>query len=246
ELAAAQASPAGSLGLEMIPWEETDDPFALVADVLGPVATVGLSDRMWALSVLKFRDALPGARLALAGRALRTLRISKTPAEVAALREAGAAIDRVHARVPGWLRPGLTERAVGSVITEAILAEGHATVDFVIVGSGPNAASPHHEVSDRVMAAGDVVVVDIGGTMPSGYCSDSTRTYAVGEPDREALAAYDVLRAAQEAACLWARAGVSCASVDAAARDVIDAAGLGELFVHRTGHGIGLETHEDP
>jgi Xaa-Pro aminopeptidase len=126
---------------------------------------------MWALSVLKFRDALPGARLALAGRALRTLRIRKTPAEVAALREAGAAIDRVHARVPGWLRPGLTERAVGSVITEAILAEGHATVDFVIVGSGPNAASPHHEVSDRVLAAGDVVVVDIGGTMPSGYCS---------------------------------------------------------------------------
>ena len=101
ELAAAQASPAGSLGLEMIPWEETDDPFALVADLLGPVATVGLSDRMWALSVLKFRDALPGAQLALAGRALRSLRIAKTPAEIAALREAGAAIDRVHARVPG-------------------------------------------------------------------------------------------------------------------------------------------------
>ena len=90
----------------------------------------------------------------------------------------------MHARVPGWLRPGRTERAVGSVITEAILAEGHATVDFVIVGSGPNAASPHHEVSDRVLAAGDVVVVDIGGTMPSGYCSDSTRTYALGEPPR--------------------------------------------------------------
>ena len=221
ELAAAQASPAGSLGLEMIPWEETDDPFALVADLLGPVATVGLSDRMWALSVLKFRDALPGARLALAGRALRTLRISKTPAEVAALREAGAAIDRVHARVPGWLRPGLTERAVGSVITEAILAEGHATVDFVIVGSGPNAASPHHEVSDRVLAAGDVVVVDIGGTMPSGYCSDSTRTYALGEPPPEFSAYYEVLYDAQEAACAAVRPGVTAESVDAAAREPI-------------------------
>ena len=108
---------------------------------------------MWALSVLKFRDALPSVRLALAGGALRTLRIRKNPAEVAALRERpGAAIDRVHVRVPGWLRPGLTERAVGSLIAEAILAEGHATVDFVIVGSGPNAASPHHEVSDRVLA----------------------------------------------------------------------------------------------
>jgi len=246
ELAAAQASPVGSLGLEMIPWEETDDPFALVADLLGPVATVGLSDRMWALSVLKFRDALPGAHLALAGRALRTLRISKTPAEVAALREAGAAIDRVHARVPGWLRPGLTERAVGSVITEAILAEGHATVDFVIVGSGPNAASPHHEVSDRVLAAGDVVVVDIGGTMPSGYCSDSTRTYALGEPPAEFSAYYKVLYDAQEAACAAVRPGVTAESVDAAAREPITRAGYGAAFFHRTGHGIGLEAHEDP
>ena len=159
ELAAAQASPAGSLSLEMIPWEETDDPFRLVTARLGNVTTVGLSDRMWALFVLRFRDALPGARLTLASGALRTLRIRKTPAEVAALREAGAAIDRVHARVPGWLRPGLTERAVGSMITEAILAEGHATVDFVIVGSGPNAASPHHDVSDRVLEVGDVLVL---------------------------------------------------------------------------------------
>src|SRR5439155_19920812 len=122
ELAAAQASPAGSLGLEMIPWEETDDPFALVAGRLGKVATVGLSDRMWALSVLKFRDALPGARLALAGRALRTLRISKTPAEVAALREAGAAIDRAHAPVPALLRPRPSERGVVRVVSAAILA----------------------------------------------------------------------------------------------------------------------------
>jgi len=246
ELAAAQASPAGSLGLEMIPWAETDDPFALVAALLGQVASVGLSDRMWALSVLKFRDALPGARLALAGRALRTLRIRKTPAEVAALREAGAAIDRVHARVPGWLRPGLTERAVASVITEAILAEGHATVDFVIVGSGPNAASPHHEVSDRVLAAGDVVVVDIGGTMPSGYCSDSTRTYALGEPPAEFTAYYKVLYDAQEAACAAVRPGVTAEAVDAAAREPITRAGYGAAFFHRTGHGIGLEAHEDP
>jgi Xaa-Pro aminopeptidase len=246
ELAAAQASPAGSLSLEMVPWDETDDPFGLVAARLGPLSAVGLSDRMWALSVLRFRDALPGARLALAGGALRGLRIRKSPAEVAALREAGAAIDRVHAQVAGWLRPGLTERAVGKVIAEAILAEGHASVDFVIVGSGPNAASPHHEVSDRVMAAGEVVVVDIGGTMPSGYCSDSTRTYALGEPPADFTAYYKVLYDAQEAACAAVRPGVTAEAVDAAAREPITRAGFGGAFIHRTGHGIGLEAHEDP
>jgi Xaa-Pro aminopeptidase len=246
ELPAALASPAGSLGLETVAWEETGDPFGLVAAMLGRVDVVGVSDRMWALFVLRLRDALPAARLVLAGSALRPLRIRKTAAEVAALREAGAAIDRVHARVPGWLRPGLTEREVASVITEAILAEGHATVDFVIVASGSNAASPHHEVSDRVLAAGDVVVVDIGGAMPSGYCSDSTRTYAIGEPPAEVAAYYKVLYDAQEAACAAVRPGITAESVDAAAREPITAAGYGEAFFHRTGHGIGLETHEDP
>jgi Xaa-Pro aminopeptidase len=246
ELPAAQASPAGSLGLEIIPWEETADPFRLVAGRLGNVAAVGLSDRMWALFVLRFRDVLPSARLALASSALRPLRIRKTAAEVEALQEAGAAIDRVHARVPGWLRAGRTEREVGADIAEAIRAEGHATVDFVIVASGPNAASPHHEVSDRVLEPGDAVVVDIGGMMPSGYCSDSTRTYAIGEPPAEFTAYYKVLQDAQEAACAAVRPGVTAESVDAAAREPITEAGYGEAFFHRTGHGIGLEVHEDP
>ena len=249
ELAAAKASPAGALDLEIIPWEETDDPFRMVAGGLGLTGdgpAVGLSDRMWALSVLRFRDELPGARLTLAGSALRPLRIRKSAAEVAALREAGAAIDRVHARVPGWLRRGQTERAVGVLIAEAILAEGHASVDFVIVASGPNAASPHHEVSDRILQDGDAVVVDIGGTMPSGYCSDSTRTYAIGAPPEEFTAYYSVLFDAQEAACAAVRAGVPAESVDAAAREPIARAGYGEAFIHRTGHGIGLEVHEDP
>ena len=227
-------------------WEETADPFRLVADKLGRVSEIGLSDRMWALFVLKFRDALPAARQVLASGALRPLRMRKSAAEVAALREAGEAIDRVHARVPGWLRPGRTEREVGLQIAEAIRAEGHDTVDFVIVGSGPNAASPHHELSDRVFQAGDAVVVDIGGTMPSGYCSDCTRTYAIGEPPAEFTAYYEVLRDAQEAACAAVRPGVTAESVDAAAREPITAAGYGPSFIHRTGHGIGLEGHEDP
>jgi Xaa-Pro aminopeptidase len=253
ELAAAQASPAGKLaseGLELVTWEETGqlagDPYALIAGRLGAVDSVGLADRMWAMMVLAFRDAMPAARQVLAGTVLRELRITKSGAEVEALAEAGAAIDRVHERVPAMLRPGRTEREAGAEIAEAILAEGHVTVDFVIVGSGPNAASPHHEVSDRELRPGDVVVVDIGGTMPSGYCSDCTRTYAIGSPPPEFTAYYEVLRAAQDAACTAVKPGITAEAVDAAARDPITAAGYGGHFIHRTGHGIGLESHEEP
>ena len=244
ELPAAQA--AIGHPLEMVPWGETEDPFALVASRLGDVRTVGLSDRMWALFTLRFREVLPGARQVLASGVLSELRMRKSPAEVDALRAAGAAIDRVHAQVAGWLKPGLSERAVGSRIANAILAEGHIQVDFTIVASGPNAASPHHEVSDRILQRGDVVVVDIGGAMPSGYCSDSTRTYALGSAPADFLAYYSVLQEAQETACQAVRPGVTCEAVDGAARSLIEAAGYGEQFFHRTGHGIGLETHEDP
>jgi len=246
ELPAAQASPAGGLGIDMVGWEETDDPYALVAACLGRPKRVGLADRMWALMVLRMRAAMPGTDQLLASAALRELRARKTPAEVAALLAAGEAIDRVHARVPGWLRPGRTEAEVAADIGDAILQEGHASIDFTIVGSGPNGASPHHTASARVLRPGDAVVVDIGGTMPSGYCSDCTRTYVIGEPPAEFAAYYQVLQAAQDAACAAVRPGVSAEAVDAAAREPITAAGYGEYFVHRTGHGIGLETHEDP
>jgi Xaa-Pro aminopeptidase len=246
ELRSVQASPAGGLGVDIVPWDETDDPYRLVADRLGRPASVGLADHMWATMVLRFRDALPGTRQGVASVALRGLRIRKTGAEVEALREAGAAIDRVHRRVPGWLRADRTEREVAADIAGAIVAEGHARADFVIVGSGPNAARPHHEPSGRALAAGDAVVIDIGGTMPSGYCSDCTRTYVVGQPPPEFAAYYQVLKEAQEAACRAVRPGVSAEAVDAAAREPIAAAGYGEYFVHRTGHGIGLETHEEP
>jgi Xaa-Pro aminopeptidase len=246
EVKAAQASPAGALDLEIITWGETAHPFAMIAGAIGEPRSVGLSDRMWALHVLQFADAFPAARQYLASTVLSPLRMRKSPAEVAALLEAGEAIDRVHAKVPDWIRPGLTERQVGARIAEAILAEGHVQVDFVIVGSGPNGASPHHEVSDRVIADGDVVVVDIGGTMPSGYCSDCTRVYAVGHVPDEFTAYYEVLKRAQEAATLSVRPGVTAESVDRTAREIIADAGYGEWFIHRTGHGIGLESHEDP
>jgi Xaa-Pro aminopeptidase len=146
-----------------------------------------------------------------------------------------------------WLQAGRTEREVGRDIADAIIAAGHATVNFIIVGSGPNGASPHHDVSERVIQRGDVVVVDIGGTMPDGYCSDCTRTYVVGaDPDPEFARYYAVLLDAQKQACDAVRPGVTAQRIDAAARDVIAAAGYGAEFIHRTGHGIGLEEHEEP
>ena len=246
ELKAAQASPASGLDVELVAWGETTSPFGIISGRLASPRSVALADRMWALHVLQFADIFPHATQHLASTVLSPLRIRKSAAEVRALRAAGEAIDRVHARVPQWLRAGTTERQAGAKIAEAILAEGHSNVDFVIVGSGPNAASPHHEVSDRVLADGDVVVVDIGGTMPSGYCSDCTRTYAIGEPPAEFAAYYAVLKDAQDKACEAARPGVQAQEVDRAARTIITDAGYGDWFIHRTGHGIGLEAHEDP
>lgn len=241
------AAVASGVDVAIATWQETDDPFALVADLVGDASTVGVDDHMWASRVFALREALPQSRQVLAGSLVQQLRIRKDAAEVEALREAGLAIDRVHARVHEWLRPGRTEREVGADIARAIIDEGHATVDFVIVGSGPNGASPHHELSDRVIEPGDPVVVDIGGTMPSGYCSDSTRNYLAGGTVPAAYAeAYAVLHEAQRVQREHARPGVTAESVDAVGRAIIAEAGFGGLFIHRTGHGIGQETHEEP
>ncbi len=239
--------PLAELGVEVVTWVDGDDPYGVAADRLRGSERVAVSDFTPALHVLALREALPKAEQILAGPIVRELRMRKDAAEIAALRKAGAAIDRVHARVGEWLRPGRTEAEVGADIAAAIVEEGHALAEFVIVGSGPNGASPHHSVSDRVVETGDVVVVDIGGPVAEGYNSDSTRTYAVGKPrDPDVAATYAVLRDAQQAAVDAVRPGVSAESIDAAARDVIEAAGFGEFFIHRTGHGIGLDVHEDP
>lgn len=243
---AARSSPAGAAGLEITTWTETEDPYALTAQRLGVVGDVALDNRMWAEKALRLRDAMPGTRQRLAGELIDQLRMVKDDAEIRALTAAAAAIDGVHAQVPQVLRAGRTEREVGADIAALILEAGHVTVDFVIVASGPNGASPHHEVSDRTLEVGDAVVVDIGGMMPDGYRSDCTRTYALGDPGEEFRSAYAVLQEAQRASVEHVRPGVSCASVDAVGRTHLENAGLGDLFIHRTGHGIGLETHEAP
>lgn len=245
ELAKVRSTAVGELGLTVADWVDGDDPYALVAAATSPVSRVGVSDSLPALHVVPIGDRLQ-ARLELATPVLREGRMVKDEEEIAELRRAGAAIDAVHRRVPGWLRAGRTEREVAADIAAAIVEEGHRTVEFVIVGSGPNGADPHHEVSDRVIEDGDIVVVDIGGAVPSGYNSDSTRTYVVGTPDPAAADRIATLVRAQQAAVDAVRPGVTAAEVDAAARSVLAEAGLGEAFLHRTGHGIGVSVHEEP
>jgi Xaa-Pro aminopeptidase len=246
------ASPAGALGLEVLAWDETDDAFAVLADAaaarLGSAPSrVAVGGRTWAEHALGIQRALPGSGLELANPVVDRLRMIKSDAEIEELAAAGAAIDRVHARMGEWLRVGRTEADVGADIATAILAEGHVAVDFTIVGSGPNGASPHHELSGRTIGAGELVVVDIGGETATGYRSDCTRTYVVGgAADAEVREWYGVLQAAQETATAAVRPGVTAEQIDAAARDVIEQAGWGKNFIHRTGHGIGLDTHEAP
>ncbi|MBW3601081.1 MAG: Xaa-Pro peptidase family protein [Actinobacteria bacterium] len=235
-------------GVELRDFAETDDPYALAAAALTdlpPRPTLGAGDRLWSTFLLGLQESIPAASWLRASTVTRALRMRKTSHEVEALRRAARAIDRVHAGVPRLLRPGRSEREVGRDIADRILAEGHERVNFVIVASGPNGASPHHETGARRLRAGDGVVVDIGGTM-DGYCSDCTRDYVVGRSPEGYADAHTALEAAQEAACAAVRPGATAASVDAAARDLLTDAGYGDLFVHRTGHGIGLEEHEEP
>lgn len=248
ELASLKDSAALELGLSVRDWVDGDDPYALVGAALGlgdGPARVAVTDSMPALHLLPLAAEL-GVMPVLATDVLRELRMVKEAAEIDALRAAGAAIDRVHARVPSFLVPGRTEADVAADISEAIVAEGHSEVAFVIVGSGPHGADPHHGYSDRALVQGDIVVVDIGGTYAPGYHSDSTRTYSIGEPSSDVAQQYSVLQRAQRAAFDAVRPGVTAQQVDAAARDVLASAGLAEYFVHRTGHGIGLCVHEEP
>ncbi|MFT3715169.1 MAG: Xaa-Pro peptidase family protein [Gordonia sp. (in: high G+C Gram-positive bacteria)] len=246
ELASLRNSAIGDLGLTVRDWVDGEDPYVLALDGLsGGVSALGVSDALPALHVIPLSD-LAGAPVRLATPVLREMRMIKDDAEIAALTEAGAAIDRVHARMGEWLRPGRTEAAVAADIAAAIVEEGHTEAAFVIVGSGPNGADPHHEHSDRLIGPDDVVVIDIGGPIAVGYNSDSTRTYCFTAPPNEIAGAFDALEQAQAAALHAVRPGVTAASIDDAARAVLADGGLSDHFIHRTGHGIGLSVHEEP
>lgn len=247
EIAEAERCAAALAGMGLIAHHETDDAFAMVLSVIPVASSVAVDDHMWASRAFTLQAQRPDMKLSAAGPLISKLRMCKASDEIASLRHAGGAIDRVHEKMSDLLKVGRTEREAAAHIASAILDAGHATADFVIVGSGPNGASPHHSVSDRRIEAGDPVVVDIGGTTTDGYCSDCTRTYVVGaEPASEFSDYYDVLLQAQRTQCDFARPGVTAEALDAVGRNVIRAGGYAEHFMHRTGHGIGLETHEEP
>lgn len=253
ELASLQDSAVAELELPVRDWVDGVDPHALVAEIIRAdrpdpaAARVGFAvdPALPALHVVPL-SAHIGAPAQLATPVLRELRMIKDAEEIEALRRAGAAIDRVHARMGDWIRVGRTERQVHDDIAAAIVEEGHTAPEFIIVGSGPHGADPHHEVSDRPLERGDMVVIDIGGPVEPGYNSDSTRTYRLGEPGDETAQRYRVLERAQEAARRRVRPGATAESVDAAARDLLAEHGLADAFIHRTGHGIGLSVHEEP
>ena len=232
---------------ETVPWDETDDPVALAHGLLGDASCVAVGDQMWSRFLVDLITHRPATRWVRSVTVTAPLRTRKDQAEIDALAAAAAAADRVAAQLHAGQIPlvGRTEAQVSADISARLIAEGHDKVNFAIVAAGENAASPHHHPGDRVIKRGEIVLCDFGGTM-NGYCSDITRCVHTGEIPEDIARAYEVLKRAQAAGVAAGRVGLPCAEVDAVTRAVIDDAGYGQWFVHRTGHGIGMEEHEDP
>ncbi|MFI5975257.1 aminopeptidase P family protein [Streptomyces sp. NPDC051452] len=235
----------GDGGPALRDWTDGKDPYAVTAALLDGRGRFGVSDNTWAMHLLGLQRALPDTSYAALTDALPMLRAVKDATEVELLAAAGAAADATFEEIREVPFAGRRESDVGHDLADLLRRFGHSQVDFTIVGSGPNGANPHHEVGDRVIRPGDMVVLDFGG-LKDGYGSDTTRTVHVGEPTEEERRVHDVVRAAQEAGFRAVRPGAACQEVDRAARAVITDAGYGAYFIHRTGHGIGVTTHEPP
>ena len=237
---------------EVVAWDETDDPIDLACGLIGPVSTAAIGDHTWAGFLVDLMKVLPAVEFRRASELTSPIRQIKDTAEVESLRAAAAAADRVAVdlRSGGIELVGRTEAEVSAELGRRLLAEGHQRVNFAIVAAGENAASPHHEAGERVIQPGEVVLCDFGGTMADadgvGYCSDITRCVHLGEPPADLVEAYDVLFEAQAAQVAAAQVGRPCQEVDRVGRSMIADAGFGDYFIHRTGHGIGTEAHEDP
>ena len=233
------------------PWNETDDPVAITAELVRSAApssrVIAVGDQMWARFLVDLMPLLPGTQYRRSVDVIGSLRMRKDSAEIEALRAAGSAVDIIAGDLQAGriALVGRTEAQVSADLSARIIAQGHDVVNFAIVAAGENAASPHHHPGSRVIQPNEIVLCDFGGTM-NGYCSDITRCVYTGEPSSEVAEAYAVLFEAEAAAVRAATVGTPCEEVDAVARRVITAAGFGEYFIHRTGHGIGLDAHEDP
>jgi Xaa-Pro aminopeptidase len=235
----------GVAALSLTDWSDGTDPYAAAARLLEPNGRYAISDSAWAMHLLGLQQHLPQSSFTSTTQTLPMLRAVKDENELARMASAGAAADATFEEILGVRFAGRSERDIGSDLARFLRAHGHSQVDFTVVGSGPNGANPHHEMGDRIIQDGDMVVLDFGG-LKDGYGSDTTRTVHVGEPTREERTVFDIVAAAQQTAFEAVRPGIACQEIDRAARKIIDDAGYGEAFIHRTGHGIGLTTHEPP
>ncbi|MFE6224550.1 aminopeptidase P family protein [Streptomyces sp. NPDC057854] len=236
---------AGAPALTLRDWTDGQDPYAATASLLDAGGRFGVSDNTWALHLLGLQQALPGTSYVSLTEALPMLRAVKDARELDRIAAAGAAADRAYEEILKVRFAGRRETEVAADLARLLLDFGHSQVDFTVVGSGPNGANPHHEAGERVIERGDMVVLDFGG-LKHGYGSDTTRTVHVGEPTDEERRVHDLVREAQQAGFEAVKAGIACQDVDRAARRVITDAGYGDYFIHRTGHGIGVTTHEPP
>ncbi|KOU46028.1 aminopeptidase P family protein [Streptomyces sp. WM6378] len=236
---------AGAAALTLRDWTDGKDPYAVTAPLLDVDGRFGVSDNAWAMHLLGLQKELPGTSYVALTEALPMLRAVKDEHELARLEAAGAAADEAYGEIVKVRFAGRKETEVAADLAALLMKYGHSQVDFTVVGSGPNGANPHHEAGDRTIEQGDMVVLDFGG-LKYGYGSDTTRTVHVGEPGAAEQRVHDVVREAQQAGFEAVRPGAACQDVDRAARAVIADAGYGEYFIHRTGHGIGVTTHEPP
>lgn len=235
----------GAPALSLRDWTDARNPYEVAAPLLDAAGRYGISDNAWAMHLLGLQQLLPGTSYASLTQVLPMLRAVKDAAELERLAAAGAAADATYEEILKVPFAGRRETEVSADLAELLIGFGHSQVDFAIVGSGPNGANPHHEAGERVIEHGDMVVLDFGG-LRYGYGSDTSRTVHVGEPTAEEQRVHDVVREAQAAGCAAVRPGAACQDVDRAARAVITEFGYGDRFIHRTGHGIGVTTHEPP
>jgi len=240
----AAATPAGGV-TEIVSWRDDDGPYPTLSRYLQHGGKLAVADRMLASHLLDLQATFSRSSFVSASPILAGLRSRKDPGEIDLLARAAAGADQAFDRIVAQTFEGRTEQDIAEALGGLLREFGHESVGFAIVGSGPNGASSHHVPTDRPIGRGDVIVLDFGGRV-SGYCSDMTRTVSVGEPTAEATEVHDIVKRAQEAAFQAVRPGVAAEEIDRTARRVIEDAGYGAHFIHRTGHGIGLEEHEEP
>lgn len=243
----APAARASGTGVQIVAWDEHQDPVRLVASALEQQSAthIGVGDQLWSRFLLRLQHTLPSARWSPASDVTAPVRLVKSSEEIDLLRRAGAAADRVWERVVQLPLTDLTERRVAVQIAELLEQEGLDGAAFNIVASGPHSASPHHTPGDRRLQSGDIVVMDYGGPL-GGYHSDITRTLCIGRPTDDQRRVHAAVKEAQERGVRAVRPGAMASDVDSATRSCLEEVGLGDYFIHRTGHGLGLEVHEPP